>query len=374
MNTIKKDLTIPTPNRAQQKEDLAILKVRNLVISFGSGRKKVKHLALLVNQDQEKTTIGRAVMGIQPVSDGTVYFENKVAFGIAPNPYKLNLEIEHHLKMIKLNQNTTTLHIETQIQEFKRLFYKYVEGKYYDLKTKEVKDYTDGKDRVIPEGKNLKATKLGNSRKVLDLAFVKESVRDNLKRLLKVILIQQQLIKFLDGLSNLIDVNPELNIAIVKYQKRTHKLILKIKELENEIYLSLEMNELFSNLGEELEKVVQKHKELSVMRRKRIQKINERIARNEQRNNLETVKELNEVLKLMELPDMQTAISNSDRFANPTKKYHHELKKKMQMIFQDPASSLNDRMAVEGIIAEGLENFPELYKNAEAVENLYQMI
>lgn len=39
------------------------------------------------------------------------------------------------------------------------------------------------------------------------------------------------------------------------------------------------------------------------------------------------------------------------------------------MIFQDPSSSLNDRMAIEEIVQEGLDNFPELYKNDE-VKNL----
>ncbi len=36
------------------------------------------------------------------------------------------------------------------------------------------------------------------------------------------------------------------------------------------------------------------------------------------------------------------------------------------MIFQDPSSSLNDRISVEEIIGEGLTNFPELYQNDTA--------
>ena len=41
---------------------------------------------------------------------------------------------------------------------------------------------------------------------------------------------------------------------------------------------------------------------------------------------------------------------------------HKELIKKMQMIFQDPAASLNERATIDYIVSEGLRNF-RLYKN-----------
>lgn len=47
-----------------------------------------------------------------------------------------------------------------------------------------------------------------------------------------------------------------------------------------------------------------------------------------------------------------------------SKKEQHELMKQMQMIFQDPQSSLNERAKVENIIAEGLDNFI-LYSNLQ---------
>ncbi|WP_342269329.1 ATP-binding cassette domain-containing protein [Spiroplasma endosymbiont of Aspidapion aeneum] len=55
---------------------------------------------------------------------------------------------------------------------------------------------------------------------------------------------------------------------------------------------------------------------------------------------------------------------------------HNEIKstkdknihKLIQMIYQDPGSSLNERMSIRDILVEGISNFPELYKN-EGVYN-----
>ena len=47
-----------------------------------------------------------------------------------------------------------------------------------------------------------------------------------------------------------------------------------------------------------------------------------------------------------------------------SKKRKHELKKEIQMIFQDPAASLNERANVDYIISEGLYNF-NLFENEE---------
>ncbi|MGZ7215659.1 ATP-binding cassette domain-containing protein, partial [Streptococcus pyogenes] len=45
-----------------------------------------------------------------------------------------------------------------------------------------------------------------------------------------------------------------------------------------------------------------------------------------------------------------------------------ELIRKIQMIFQDPAASLNERATVDYIISEGLHNF-KLYENEEDRQN-----
>ncbi len=63
-------------------------------------------------------------------------------------------------------------------------------------------------------------------------------------------------------------------------------------------------------------------------------------------------------------------MKESELFKLPTQSENREQKKKIQMIFQDPSSSLNYRISVAEIVGEGLTNFPELYKTDEA-RNLY---
>lgn len=47
-----------------------------------------------------------------------------------------------------------------------------------------------------------------------------------------------------------------------------------------------------------------------------------------------------------------------------SKELDHEVVKKIQMVFQDPAASLNERATIDYIVSEGLSNF-HLYKNEE---------
>ncbi len=75
-----------------------------------------------------------------------------------------------------------------------------------------------------------------------------------------------------------------------------------------------------------------------------------------------------ELTEFLELPSIDEFVKNSFLFAGQTRKEKRKNRRNIQMIFQDPGSSLNDRMAIEEIIAEGMENFPELYKGDEARE------
>ncbi len=56
-----------------------------------------------------------------------------------------------------------------------------------------------------------------------------------------------------------------------------------------------------------------------------------------------------------------------------SKKEKRELKKKMQIILQDPYASLNPRMTVGDIIAEGID-IHELYKGEKRLERIYELL
>ncbi|WP_425380596.1 oligopeptide ABC transporter ATP-binding protein OppF [Spiroplasma endosymbiont of Stenodema calcarata] len=82
------------------------------------------------------------------------------------------------------------------------------------------------------------------------------------------------------------------------------------------------------------------------------------------------IKDSNRLLDLLDLPLIDEIVKETKLFKLPTRKENHQQKKTIQMIFQDPSSSLNDRISVAEIVGEGLTNFPELYQNDEA-RNLY---
>ncbi|AUB31871.1 oligopeptide ABC transporter ATP-binding protein OppF [Spiroplasma floricola] len=82
----------------------------------------------------------------------------------------------------------------------------------------------------------------------------------------------------------------------------------------------------------------------------------------------EEIESFVELTDFLELPSIDEIIKESFLFKVQSREQKRENRKNIQMIFQDPGSSLNDRMAIEEIIAEGMENFSELYKSQEAKE------
>jgi oligopeptide transport system ATP-binding protein len=81
---------------------------------------------------------------------------------------------------------------------------------------------------------------------------------------------------------------------------------------------------------------------------------------------IETAKALSKFnLDSKDVLEIDNLIKTSDFFIKPSRRDKYKLKQKIQMIFQDPASSLNERMSVEQIISEGLQNFPDSYLNSE---------
>ncbi|AEM68985.1 ATP-binding cassette domain-containing protein [Mycoplasma putrefaciens] len=388
------------------KDKEKIIRVRDLLIQFGSGKNKVKAVkgvsfdiykgetfGLVGESGSGKTTIGRAIMGIQPVTDGAIFFENKLLRGKAPNVYAINQKIFRHLDAMKQNQLTTSLCLNDYLNEFKRIFYKYTQSKFYNFKTKQLEDYPDNVSRTIVEGTNLKDTKLVSIKKNVNLWIVFEAINDNLKRMLKIIRLQDKLSKFLATVFEYIDTSKELSTSIKQYQKIVSDIMFEIKQHENQIYIILqEMTEIrtkvekgyhtsiskfFDDLGVRLKKVIALQKQISVLieKAKKAQIINVALTAPKQKqliisrqldavkNETWLVKDFQKLVEIIQENNFYKALQAGEIFQQPTKQAIKENKKDIQMIFQDPSSSLNERMAVEEIIQEGLDNFPELYRN-----------
>jgi len=395
-----------------------LIQVRDMLIEFGNGRKKNKAVkgvtfdvykgetfGLVGESGSGKTTVARAIMGMQRISDGAVYFEGNLARGKKPKLYKLSRALDHNLNVLIDNQVATTLKINDYINEYKRVYYKYIESKYYDLKTGEVHDYKDNVNRIIEEGINLKDSKIVTSDKENNLKQITNLVKDSLKRLVKIVRILQKTIKFSDHLSDFINLDPKVDAAITNYLKIGAEKILVIKEFENEVYFALNeirsirhsvlqgnydsIQKFFDDIGYQVKVIVAKHKEISInvpsiqkdflfvealsstekkrqMYIKKFLKAVDKLDDMVEADN-EVLVEYQNIIDLLALKNINTAIEESVIFDKPERNERKNLKQEMQMIFQDPASSLNDRMSVEEIIGEGLSNFPDLYWNDKTI-------
>ena len=74
-------------------------------------------------------------------------------------------------------------------------------------------------------------------------------------------------------------------------------------------------------------------------------------------------------------PNKGNLIYNNEPLYNSNKKYQiHKSRGQIQMIFQDPYSSLNPRFKVKDIIAEPIKFFQKNIKNNELLQNVYDLI
>ncbi|AKU79690.1 oligopeptide ABC transporter ATP-binding protein OppF [Spiroplasma turonicum] len=80
----------------------------------------------------------------------------------------------------------------------------------------------------------------------------------------------------------------------------------------------------------------------------------------EEKNNI------TQFIEFLELPSIDKLVKKSYIFKPVSRRARKENRRNIQMIFQDPSSSLNDRMSVDEIIGEGLVNYKDLYKSNEA--------
>ena len=74
-------------------------------------------------------------------------------------------------------------------------------------------------------------------------------------------------------------------------------------------------------------------------------------------------------------PNKGNLIYNNEPLYNSNKKYQiHKSRGQIQMIFQDPYSSLNPRFKVKDIIAEPIKFFQKNINNNELLQNVYDLI
>ncbi|MBQ4061082.1 MAG: ABC transporter ATP-binding protein [Bacilli bacterium] len=80
------------------------------------------------------------------------------------------------------------------------------------------------------------------------------------------------------------------------------------------------------------------------------------------------------ILGINKLTNGEIIFNGKDISKKLTREEKKENKRKIQMIFQDPASSLNERANVDYIISEGLYNFKLFNSNEERLEKVCKML
>jgi oligopeptide transport system ATP-binding protein len=116
-----------------------LLQLKDIKITFGSGRKKVKAVndvsfdiykgetfGLVGESGSGKTTIGRAIVGIQPLSSGRIYLGDKLIRGKTPNVKRFTKSIGLKLQKFSQDVNITSNFLQTYIKFFKITYYKYL--------------------------------------------------------------------------------------------------------------------------------------------------------------------------------------------------------------------------------------------------------
>ncbi len=80
------------------------------------------------------------------------------------------------------------------------------------------------------------------------------------------------------------------------------------------------------------------------------------------------------IIRLYDATDGEVLFDNQNVHSKKSKKELKELHRKMQMIFQDPYASLNPRMKVSDIIAEGIDIHGLAKTKAERMERVYKLL
>ncbi|MFC7393085.1 ABC transporter ATP-binding protein [Scopulibacillus cellulosilyticus] len=80
------------------------------------------------------------------------------------------------------------------------------------------------------------------------------------------------------------------------------------------------------------------------------------------------------IIRLYDATDGKVLFNGEDIHGKKSKKELKKFNRKMQMIFQDPYASLNPRMTVKDIIAEGIDIHGLAKSNKERNERVYQLL
>jgi oligopeptide transport system ATP-binding protein len=343
-----------------------LIELRDIKISFGSGRKKVEAVkdvsfdiykgetfGLVGESGSGKTTIGRAIVGIQHLSSGRIYFKEKLIRGKIPSLRRFAKSINLKLNNLSEEVHVSSNALETYVNTYKITYYKYLFNQVYDPKTKLLKPMAKVDITHSTTQDEFKTESLTKAPIQYDM-IIARTVND-IKVLNRIIDTIEKTLRLIDNLEDYTDYSKKDLVKVTTDYQNLLEKCHKMKDLFSDSYLA------FKQIAENRVKARNgQYKDVKDF----IVDIGKLITTATKNHNL-VVKEIEELLKFdfdfKNLMEIDQKIKLSSYFKKPSSKEKYELKRKIQMIFQDPASSLNDRMSVEQIISEGLHNFESTY-------------
>lgn len=224
-----------------------IVSVRDMVVEFRNKTKKFRALkgvnvdieegttfAVVGESGSGKTTFGRAVMGINKIHSGSVFFDDKLVFGKPLNLHKSNLQIFNYLKEMEIDATQTASILNEYIDAVKVAYFLYIKNQKFNPKTKTLKDLSTPKI-VLEDRASLVTPK---SEKVFNK--VESWQKEIVKALLEIIRLQQSTIRFLDHVDKYAkQLTPDMFEAIRTKARNTHVLVRDVKTEANKVYLNV---------------------------------------------------------------------------------------------------------------------------------------
>ncbi|QHX36087.1 oligopeptide ABC transporter ATP-binding protein [Spiroplasma sp. TIUS-1] len=224
-----------------------IVSVRDMVVEFRNKTKKFRALkginvdikegttfAVVGESGSGKTTFGRAVMGINKIHSGSVFFDDKLVFGKPLNLHKSNLQILDYIKAMEIEATQTATILNEYIDAVKVAYFLYIKNQKFNPKTKKLKDLKS--EKIIIEDREV----LVNEKSEKVFKKVENWQKEIVKALLEIIRIQQSTIRFLDHIDKYAkELTPEMFEAIRTKARNTHVLVRDVKTEANKIYLNV---------------------------------------------------------------------------------------------------------------------------------------
>ncbi|PPE06586.1 ATP-binding cassette domain-containing protein [Mesoplasma corruscae] len=386
--------------------ELPILKVRNLITTSLKESNQIKNISFEINEGETfailgemhsgKSNLVNSILGNATIQSGSVYFQETLALGEKPNLYIWNKKVLEIQKDFKKVLNDIEKSLKSYSDELEESYFKFVENKYFDVKSKQSLSYPDKKNFKISEGENIKDYDVISDKKDIKLTNMENLLDDGIELIYQNISGYNKQKKFLQELKN--DNIGEEGLlqkmleTIIKCEKKVYLILSNLIDILKKISFIEEIRNLVQ--AREYTSISKFYKDLtSVLKKveKNMIKINETIieidenqillsaslSRGGERKKWEAwldekidssideneLYNLVIIKQLLNFSNIQEIISKNPKYQTPSYSELKELKKMINVINQDSTKLLSERITVGELLSEYIDLNKSILKN-----------